>query len=342
MTVSSHRLGGLGDDRATVSGRTAGFLFVACGFYGFITLPLPTPPGFNHAAVSIVALAAVTVGLIVRRLPWHRIPTAGRLTLAPAAMALVAVHNVASGNDPFRYGAFFFIVYIWMGLFEARWVSLKMTPFALLAYVLPLLRDGISPSVLASISYAVPLFAIVGEVLAWRTARLQSLQHRLRYLAEHDSLTGLYNRVVFVEALRAACEERAEAAVIFIDLDGFKQINDRLGHDAGDRVLVEVADALRRSVRADRQDLPCRLAGDEFVVLVRDADPERAARDVAERLVGLLAEVGPADHPVRASVGIASGTALESRDIVRAADEAMYAAKHSGAGLVAVTLPRAA
>jgi predicted signal transduction protein with EAL and GGDEF domain len=166
-------------------------------------------------------------------------------------MGLIALHNFFGGVDAFRYGMFFFVVFIWLGLFEARWRSLRMAPFALVAYVVPLLLHDASASDLASISYALPLYMLVGEVLAWRSVSLRDFQHRLQDMAERDVLTGLPNRAVFDEALRAAVDERAEVAVIFIDLDGFKAINDRLGHQAGDDVLVRVADVLHRSVRVE-------------------------------------------------------------------------------------------
>lgn len=156
---------------------------------------------------------------------------------------------------------------------------------------------------------------------AWRTARLRELQHTLQDLAERDALTGLANRGVFNDALRDACRDQQEIAVIFIDLDGFKQINDRLGHQAGDEVLMPVAGVLRSSVRLEQGDLPCRLAGDEFVVLIRNRDAGQVARRIADRLVTLLGEIRSDDgQPIGASAGVASGTAAEPRVAIKAAE----------------------
>lgn len=326
---------------AIASGRIGGFLLIACGFYTFFTVLLPKPPGFQTAGVVYIAIVAIVGGAACLRVPWDRVPNLLRLALAPASMVLISLHNVLGGVDAFRYGMFFFVVFVWLGLCESRWDSLRMTPFVLVAYLTPLLLRDASASDLASISYSVPLYLTVGEVLAWRTARLRELQHTLQDLAERDTLTGLPNRAVFNDAVQAACRDGGEVAVIFIDLDGFKQINDRLGHQAGDDVLVRVADVLRRSVRVEQGDLPCRLAGDEFVVLLRTDDATRVARRIADRLVVVLGGIHSEDgQAIHASVGVASGTALESRQIIKAADEAMYAAKRAGGdGVVAVSLP---
>jgi len=321
----------LSSNPAITSGRIGGVLLITCGLFTFITVLLPKPPGFQVAGVVHIAIGSIISGIIVGRVPWDRLPHSARLALAPAAMVLIAFHNVFGGVDPFRYGMFFFVVFVWLGLCEPRWYSLRMAPFVLIAYLVPLLLRDASASDLASVSYAVPLYVTVGEVLAWRTSRLRELHDTLQATAEHDPLTGLPNRAVFNAALERACDAGAEVAVIFVDLDGFKQINDRLGHQAGDDVLIRVADVLRHCVRLDRGDLPCRFAGDEFVVLIRDRDAARIAPRVADRLVALVRQVHSGDgRSVRVSVGVASGTAPTPREVVDAADEAMYEAKRAG------------
>ncbi|WIM93530.1 GGDEF domain-containing protein [Actinoplanes oblitus] len=332
---------GLTDDvlPAVVSGYTVSMLFLLCGLYTFITVLFPTPPQFRPGLVMLVAVAAVAFGLIGMRLPWARIPDGARLAIAPGAMALIALHNITAGMDAFRYGMFFFVVFIWLGLCEPRGTSLKMAPFLLVAYIAPLLADGASSSDLASISYTIPLYLTVGEVLAWRSARLHALKDRLQYLAEHDSLTGLPNRAMFTARLEASSGRASETAVIFLDLDGFKRINDRLGHAAGDEVLVNVAGALREAARPG--DLPCRLAGDEFVILLVDTDLG-TAEGVAQRLLDRMALLrAPDGTPIRGSVGIACSSAVNCHGIVAAADEAMYQAKNTRSGTVAVTVPAA-
>jgi diguanylate cyclase (GGDEF)-like protein/PAS domain S-box-containing protein len=155
---------------------------------------------------------------------------------------------------------------------------------------------------------------------------------RLERLARHDPLTDLLNRRAILEEIDLALAED-DCCLLFVDLDGFKAINDRLGHLDGDSVLVAVADRLRASVRPG--DLVARLGGDEFLLLVRDRSVEAAVR-VAERLLEAVREpVTLSDDVVvvGASVGLACGLRGESaEELVARADAAMYQAKREGRG----------
>jgi diguanylate cyclase (GGDEF)-like protein/PAS domain S-box-containing protein len=165
----------------------------------------------------------------------------------------------------------------------------------------------------------------------------RELHDQLRYQASHDVLTRLANRSLFTERLAAATagqrrDEGGAAAILLIDLDEFKAINDTLGHHVGDAVLVAVAERMRACVRAG--DTAARLGGDEFAILLPGATPAAAAA-VAERFLELLGEpVYAYDHllQVRASVGVASEPADDPDALLRSADTAMYAAKRSGKG----------
>jgi diguanylate cyclase (GGDEF)-like protein len=153
-------------------------------------------------------------------------------------------------------------------------------------------------------------------------------------LVRTDGLTGLANRLRLNDSLHRAAERSrrtgARVAALAIDLDGFKQVNDSLGHEAGDAVLTAFADALRRTLRPD--DLSARLGGDEFAVLLENVGEDEAIA-VAERIVASLCEpvtVGAEKVRIRASVGIAvsaPGGELHPRDLLHHADIAMYAAK---------------
>jgi diguanylate cyclase (GGDEF)-like protein len=166
--------------------------------------------------------------------------------------------------------------------------------------------------------------------------RREAVEAELQRLALHDPLTGLANRVLFYERVGHALSTHARAgetfAVLFIDLDGFKQVNDRLGHSAGDVVLRAVADRLRICLRDS--DTVARFGGDEFAVVVeRLAAPDHveitAERIVAE--VGRPIEVGTHRTRVTASIGIALNHPGDSADdILREADLAMYTAKTTG------------
>ncbi|MEV4517200.1 EAL domain-containing protein [Dactylosporangium sp. NPDC049525] len=162
-------------------------------------------------------------------------------------------------------------------------------------------------------------------------------EQRLRYQASHDALTALVNRARFTELLDEALALPTVAAhpvaVLLIDLDDFKLINDTLGHGVGDEVLVTVAERLQRAVRHD--DVVARLGGDEFAMLLRDVDGEHAV-DVAGRIRDTLSTpIHTAGHDllVHASVGVATSAHGDRLDtLLRNADLAMYAAKERGKG----------
>lgn len=161
----------------------------------------------------------------------------------------------------------------------------------------------------------------------------------LQHLAHFDGLTGLPNRILFQDRLSVAMamarRNATEVAVLYVDLDGFKQINDRFGHEAGDRVLKEVAIRLRSCVRDT--DTVARLGGDEFVILltniVGSSDSLQIAKKVTSSLRRLF-NLGAVAHCIGASVGIAhyprDGQRYE--ELVKAADTAMYSVKKSRPG----------
>ena len=166
--------------------------------------------------------------------------------------------------------------------------------------------------------------------------QLSVLQEQLHHQAYHDPLTSLANRVLFAEKVKQAIAAgNSEVAVLFIDLDDFKTVNDSLGHSAGDELLVAVALRLRGCMRPE--DLVARLGGDEFAVMVQDGDAETAGTGVARRIMDAFTHpvvVGPDSVAVHASVGIATNhrRTVAAEDLIRDADVAMYKAKTSGKG----------
>src|SRR6185503_10235336 len=164
----------------------------------------------------------------------------------------------------------------------------------------------------------------------------------LSWQAHHDALTGLPNRELFVQRLEGALERRRErgsgrVAVLFVDLDNFKVVNDSLGHGAGDRLLEAVSERLRRVVRPE--DVIARFGGDEFTVLLSDVADERHALRVADRLSGSLRAPIVLDGEQRyitASVGLSIAEDVDCPEadcpqaLLRDADAAMYRAKELG------------
>jgi diguanylate cyclase (GGDEF)-like protein/PAS domain S-box-containing protein len=175
----------------------------------------------------------------------------------------------------------------------------------------------------------------IANVLADALAR-QATEDEIRHRALHDSLTGLPNRILFLDRLEQALARlrrgNSMAAVMFLDLDRFKHVNDSLGHHAGDEILTAVAPRLKQALRAT--DTVARFGGDEFGILLEDIGSEVAATQAAERIAAVFARpfvLGTAEHFVTASVGIALAHGGERADeLVRDADTAMYRAKEGG------------
>ena len=176
---------------------------------------------------------------------------------------------------------------------------------------------------------------VVAEDISERLRFEEQLAHQ----ALHDPLTGLPNRALFTDRLAhaVAATQRADTtiAVLFLDLDGFKVVNDSLGHGVGDQLLVTVGERLARAVRPE--DTVARFGGDEFLILLQDAGTANDAADTAERLLAALTpgvQVAEREVFVTASIGIAMHTPatvrLHSEDLVREADIAMYQAKAAG------------
>lgn len=166
---------------------------------------------------------------------------------------------------------------------------------------------------------------------------LKDSEARLDHLARHDPLTGLANRVVALEqlqlALRSAHRGRRAVAVLFLDLDRFKEINDSLGHSAGDQALQQVAERLSARLRSG--DVLARLGGDEFLVVAEGLASIDEAEVVANKVLGALREpvsVDGREFVLTASIGISvfPGDAADADSLIRNADAAMYEAKEHG------------
>ncbi|MFZ1993574.1 MAG: GGDEF domain-containing protein, partial [Solirubrobacteraceae bacterium] len=196
-----------------------------------------------------------------------------------------------------------------------------------------------------------PLFDESGEIIGTFglsrdiTAQVDA-QAALTYQAHHDSVTGLANRPALMERVRhslAGGEGRADRfALLFIDLDDFKSINDTLGHEVGDRVLRDVGRSLTRVSR--RVDTVARLGGDEFVLLctgLRDGDDLELICDRVMRAVCTPRHDGPHDLTVTCSVGavVTADSSAGPEELLQQADIAMYAAKRSGGNRFEVYTP---
>lgn len=167
------------------------------------------------------------------------------------------------------------------------------------------------------------------------------VEKQVRHMATHDALTGLGNRILFVEHLartRTQAERQGQQfALLYIDIDGFKQVNDRHGHGMGDRLLCAIGNRLRSNLR--QEDFAVRLSGDEFAVLMVDLHDADTARVQGERLCDVLREpylLSHAGQTLKLSIGASIGIAIyplhatDESELIRLADIAMYEVKQHG------------
>ena len=183
------------------------------------------------------------------------------------------------------------------------------------------------------------------ELSLWTLADVTALkdaQARAEHLAFHDGLTGLPNRLLLADRIRqaiaAATREQLCVAVCYLDLDGFKQVNDRWGHDAGDALLVEVGRRIQSVLRAG--DTAARVGGDEFVVLLGQLEPNDGWRLVLDRLIQSIQQPVLLEGGVSAQVGTSIGVAIAPGDgtepsvLLAKADQTMLKAKRAGKGRI--------
>ncbi|GAA4981334.1 GGDEF domain-containing protein [Kineococcus glutinatus] len=318
------------------------------------------PAGSRAFTLTVITLVCMTLGAIVQTLrtaPAGR-PAFGYLVLATSlglvgqvAWPLVVPAGVLVG-PAWVYGTFVaaYVAVACSALHPAmahvdlpgRSVEQALTPLRLVYLGAALLCTPTITAVRQLLGLPADGFqALLGSGVAvvlvlvrvWHIAVLRArAEAALAHRASHDGLTGLRNRHAAVEALRAALADCAAGgpgvAVLFCDLDGFKQVNDERGHAAGDALLVGVAARLRAATRPG--DVVARLGGDEFLVLTRVDDPEGAAA-LAERVRRAVVAPDPAaPTPAGTSVGTAlvlSGELVDPDAVVAAADASMYADK---------------
>ena len=181
----------------------------------------------------------------------------------------------------------------------------------------------------ADVDFAQALANILSDAIQQR-----AVEDDIRYQAAHDPLTGLPNRALFLDRLRGAlAEPAAELAVVLLDIDNFKLVNDSLGHGAGDELLTRIAPRLRTVLRAG--DMIARFGGDEFVMLVEEIADEASAARTAERIVAAFDapfDLAAGEHFAKVSVGvaIASQPGTTPTSMLRDADAALYQAKAKG------------
>jgi|GEM_PF-2895777 len=289
----------------------------------------------NHTMLNLgalndaVAMADVVAGLVVWLLPWGRWPARATVVLAFAGLTLIGVSRAIGSTPPASFVASFVVVFMWVGVTQPPKTSFWLAGPAAIAYVVPvMLAANHEVTEIQSISIVLPVLLLVGEVPARMVAELRRAHDAERDYARRceddartDELTGLGNRRM---GERLLTNLLPGDAVLLVDLDHFKAVNDRFGHAGGDRVLRDLAAYLRSAV-TDRGTI-ARFGGDEFLMVARQAGEH--ARSVAAG----LAEGWRAQQPLTTcSIGVAvHDSRRPASDTYSRADTALYRAKQAG------------
>jgi diguanylate cyclase (GGDEF)-like protein len=315
-----------------------------CGF-GVIGYFSGLPSGIIGTGIMF-PLYAVAYLILVHRRP---VPTHGRRGFAVVVDNLALIYIAYFGGAFAAYVGFLFLVTIGWGLRFGRHYLFLATAIATVGMVgnlamSPYWHENLlfgGTIIFGLIANTVNASVLLGRI-SGGNRQLAGKIEEISRLAWQDQLTKLPNRPYFRDRLgqmlATAARSGRQVALLLFDIDGFKAVNDTLGHEAGDRLLREIADRVGRRVR--QADTFARVGGDEFVILMDIAHDKSDAVPVAEAVVAEIAEIGMfAEQGLRvgASVGIACSGSVASRERVAdelliLADRTMYAAKRAGKG----------
>jgi diguanylate cyclase (GGDEF)-like protein len=310
------------DDDRQLMARVAALAAPAVAVTLLVTMPL-----VGYTMEQVGAWAAVVVPVVLGAsaaawfLPWRRWHDRALLAVPLGAWACLAVLGMSSHGQAAPYAGYSGLLFLYIGLTQRPWTSLVLVPVALSVHVA--LYGGPSAELAARLPISITVWVATAEVVARYRVQTGQAFDGLERRAHVDPLTGCGNRYDLSRMLAAL---RPGDAVVLLDLDHFKRLNDTAGHAAGDDVLRETGALLRQVAR--REDSVIRYGGEEFLVLLPGAG-EAGATSFDARLRAAWADVQPG---VTFSTGIAVVDAVTTggATAVAHADEALYAAKAAG------------
>jgi diguanylate cyclase (GGDEF)-like protein len=325
-------------ERTTHQARNGALLFGGASLVTLLGLVLP-----HEAAVDTLGLTIVTAGAaslaVLLAVAGRRLPQAGygvAIALGSLLISLAAYSNGERSGGPAGYDELY---YLWVVFYAAYYMDRRNLALQVLliaaAYGVTLVL--VDPGPIATSRWLTVIGLVSGGAIVVRllTEHVEKLMAELDLAASTDRLTGLANRRALEAAFHREAARAARTgesiAIVLIDLNRFKDINDVYGHEAGDAALVGVAERMRRVLRA--MDVAARIGGDEFLLLLPGADAA-AANAVALRLTETAAIRDDGRLPVGLCVGVAASEGGgESLDVLmRRADQALYAAKRARYG----------
>ncbi|MEA2388196.1 MAG: hypothetical protein QOG41_969 [Thermoleophilaceae bacterium] len=324
--------------------RSLMYLFAAGGAVTLISLAIPT--AHDESRIAITGVSSFGMALLLL-LAYDRLPIWGFQAVLATGTVLVEWAIWASGDTTSPYAMFYFWIAIYSFYFLSRVRASMQMAFIALAYSGALLTNGaIETTPVIHWAFVTSTLVVAGAFIGVQRAHVDRLIERLSSAARTDSLTGLVNRRGFEELFETELERARRSgrplSTIVADLDGFKAINDRYGHAAGDRALEKLSTILQTVKR--RVDTAARIGGEEFAVIAPDSD-HHAAYILAERMRREVRETFTGDQiPLTISLGVATfprhGATPEA--LIGGADEALYAAKKLGRDRTVVYNPEIA
>ena len=326
-------------------GKSGGFLLISSRDKVFIAASMPkmrlqpTPPtgvnrlhdrameGWRGSGITVNAFGVEEV------VAFHSVPSTDWFVVArmPTAEAFQAV-DISRNILLLRGGGISLVIFVLFAIF----LFFLLRPLRAASRHIHQMADGRLPLAPLPVSRQDEVGEMV-EGFNYLVARVREDDERMTQLAHQDALTGLPNRMSFLlraeQAVALVRRQKGRLALMFIDLDGFKPVNDALGHEAGDELLHQVACRLTQSFR--EADLVARFGGDEFVVLLNEVGDQEAIARLADKLLVRLAEpyrLSDREALIGASIGIAfmPDDAEDIRTLIAQADAAMYDAKRAG------------
>jgi diguanylate cyclase (GGDEF)-like protein len=270
---------------------------------------------FFFAALAVIVVST----LMLWRLPWSSLPRQALLAFPLVALGGLTVASALAPGLADAYGGFFLLAFVYVGITQPPGTSFICVLLALPAWVV--CEGRLSALVDVKMPITLVLWLLVGELLSRRTRNDAHATRMLAKAASTDHLTGLYSRRELDRALSATSPGDA---LVMLDIDSFKRVNDEQGHDAGDKVLADFGATVMAGMRSG--DIAVRYGGDEVLLLLA-----RAGRSGASTyLERLRAEWSREDRPTFSAGAALHDSGSYSIETLQKADRALYAAKHSG------------
>ncbi len=291
---------------------------VSCAFVVLCTVWFLPSREAGRSTSAAMAAGGALVAVCLTRLPWDRWPTRALIAFPALGLCVLTADALLTTGITPAYGGFFTVGFVYLGLTQSRLTTLAMIPLAVPAWILCV--GGLTSTVEVKTPVSVAIWALLGFNLATGAARSATRTDELMLAASTDSLTGLLSRGELEGLLKHLSPGDA---VILLDLDGFKEVNDAQGHGAGDLVLAAFGHRVRSALRAGDQAL--RYGGDEVLVALRGA-----GNDGAEAMLNRLRGRWSSFPYPTFSAGVAVHEGGSTQVTMDRADQALYVAKRAG------------